>query len=166
MVILGVDASYRSSGFCVLDTSSKTPCIVDTFLYKPVGDDLPRNLHQFSRFLYSVLRTYPVDAISLERLSMSRNLHTVRMISYMEAIVISLAGSYCPDNFHHFSPPEARKIVFGTSKIKKREIYDSICSSFPIHGFEDFNDGGSDETDSTVIALSAFKTINGLINAK
>lgn len=152
MLILGIDSSSTKSGVAVIKDGKVTEVSV---FYSNKKDDLGKRLYDWGEYLRNTKAKRRIDAIGLEQVSSSRNLNTVRMLAYFEAVVIQKSAEWDTKLFL-FKPATARKIALGNGSITKEQVYDKFKKKY---GLLPYSNGGNDQSDSIVIALATQKSI-------
>lgn len=153
MLILGIDSASSTSGFCLLEDREikhishwESDCKLT----------LPERLIEFKT---QVTSFFPVDGIGIEKVSVRRNLNTVRMLAYFEASAMMAAGEWGVPVIQ-YGPTQARTKAF-TKALSKEQVYDKVSK---LHKLAPFKKGGSDESDSYTVALAASKDLYKMRN--
>ena len=149
MRTLGVDPSSKSTGLALIE-NFKT---VQVDLWRPATKSVHDSLASLHNYLLASPLTCYIDSVCVEKISVTRNMNTVRRISYVEGVALSIAGVLGCMKVEQLNPKQARKIVFGEGDISKREVYERIISSTSID-FLPFDKGGSDQADAAVVGLA------------
>lgn len=146
--ILGLDTSSTRTGITLL--KGDFPVLIEIFESNK-KDSLGKRLRDFGKYLQSIKKSLPkgsLKAIGVERDSVSRNLNTIRMLSYFEAVVLMKANEWGVPAIQ-YAPSSARKKALGKGNIKKEEVYNFYADKYDLLPYEK---GGSDQADSLCLA--------------
>lgn len=149
MRVLGIDPSSTSTGLAVV-TDGK-PEVIGA--YRPEGKTALDRLFNFYAFIENLSSGLKPDVAGIEELTIFRNKNTTRVLSHFQAagaIACQKAGA----KVTWIRPAVARRTVFKRN-LDKQGAYERIVKWFPDYTFKPFGQGGDDETDALVLALSA-----------
>lgn len=150
MLGLGLDSASKVSGICLLKDDKP---IEITHYASNTKLSLPQRLLDFQKHIGSY---FPVDYLAIEKVSVRRNLNTVRKLAYFESAAILVAAKFKTPVFQ-FSPSVARKIALGNGKLTKEEIYNLYSKEYNLSPFKK---GGHDESDAICLAFAGAKEFN------
>jgi Holliday junction resolvasome RuvABC endonuclease subunit len=151
--ILGVDPSSTICGVSIVNASDGE---VIEFSHHVSNKklDLGERVWKFAKYLDKFRAKRKIIAVGIEEDSVSRNLNTVRKISYFESVALLKAGQWGATSLL-IKPSTARKLTLGkgNGNLKKDQVFDMMSNEYK------FTDGkaGLDECDAVVIGIAAQK---------
>lgn len=150
--IISIDPSSTCCGVAFLSDGEVTS--LDHW-NKDKKADVNTNLYNYSLFLRRFRAKRKVDWIASEEVSHSRNVNTIRKISYFESIGLLLAGEW-KANILLLKVPHIRKVVFGSGSFSKEWVYNELRKDYKLPPYDK---GGNDESDAIAVGLAAWKEI-------
>lgn len=88
-------------------------------------------------------------------MSVSRNLNTVRVVSYFEGLSLYKGAEWGAQTLS-LRPTEIRQQAFG-KVISKQQVYDKLKKRYKLLPYDE---GGNDESDAIAAALAGWNYIN------
>lgn len=150
MKVVGFDPASSFAGIALAEGGELT--MVDAWVApKKVSKD-DALLNWFSR-IGLVLDTYKPDLVGFAQSFMSRNMKTVRIISYWESAVIIQARKR-RIIVQPMSDKSARTVVYGDGKIEKADVLVELKKRYPQLSWLPTNRGGLDQADAGTVALA------------
>ena len=118
-------------------------------------------MEEFGRYLDKVRAKQKMSAVAIEQPSHTRNVNTIRMLSYFSAVALYKAGEWNVPTFQ-IKVKEARKLVIQSGVVSKEYVYQFYRSKYKLAAYDK---GGNDESDSLCIADALYKKyITGKVN--
>lgn len=150
MKAMGIDASSSCTGVTVVDDGN----IICSEIWKPVrkSDHQATRLLSYYLWLEQLMAKHKPKAIGVSATSKPRNHRTTRVLGRYEGVSI-LAGAQRGIDVVDVRDMSARKTALGKG-VNKEDAYDIIIATFPDFPWLPFDEGGADQADSAVIALS------------
>jgi Holliday junction resolvasome RuvABC endonuclease subunit len=149
---LGVDPSSAKTGVCLLK-DGKIAKVKIWEKDKKKGHD--KNLVLYGKFLDAFVNRHKIDFVVVEKMSVSRNMDTVRVVSYYEGLSLYKAAEWKSQTIS-LRPMQIRKVAFG-SALSKQQVYDKLKNTYKLLPYDE---GGNDQSDSIAAALAGWNYIN------
>ncbi len=150
MKIAGIDPSSSCTGVAIIENDN---LISTDAWYKPKNKSSPDRLVDFFLWMQHWLSYNSPDVAVVEFLSVVRNAEATRVISHYQSISV-LVCKLRNILVIEARVTSARKAALGKGNLSKEDSYKMIKKMYPLHTFKGPKSGGSDETDSVVLALA------------
>ena len=162
MRILGIDQSYTSSGFVVLQDDE----IIHTEIFKtPKDEDVFSRAWRISEKVVAMVREYAVESVSIEGLAFgSVNANATRDLAGLQFLIVTKLRLVEKIPVMITAPTSLKKFATGAGKATKKEMIASLPSSVLEHfkslGFK-VTTGLADITDAYFLAQKLKAETNG-----
>lgn len=153
MNIIGIDPSSSKSGVSLIKNGKITEV---SCWFRTKKLDHSQNLKLFGEFLDRFKGRRKIDVVAVEEMSVSRNVTTVRVVSYFEGLALLKAAEWNAKALS-LKPSQARKKAFG-SDIGKEKAYKQMKKQFKLLPYDS---GGNDMSDAMVLAKAGWKYTKG-----
>lgn len=163
MNVLGIDPSSSATGFAVVQHGAK-PVITHTELWIPRAlmhkDDwtiYAENLVKFQQRVTTMIASYKITHVVVEKVSVSMNPNTIRKIAYYESACMAgversnhgVAGSKVPE-IRLVQASSARRHTLGAGGLSKEASAAALRALYP-----EMEEKSLDECDAVVLAIAA-----------
>jgi Holliday junction resolvasome RuvABC endonuclease subunit len=148
--VLGVDASSTSAGVAIIEDG--VPVRVDVHKSNKKLD-LGRRLYEWGLFLVQFRARQKIDLVATEKVTKQRNMNTVRMLAYFEAVALQKAGEWNVPTLR-LEVKTIRKQAFGHGGASKEQIYIKYANILNLSPFEK---GGNDMSDACAAGVAGYK---------
>jgi len=152
MIILGVDPSLNSTGFCFLNCTQDNS--FKTIEYGSIDNNKLENTFEKIANIYKILdekmSTNPIDLISIEETFVNVNPRTSLKLGMVRGCIYTLAIKY-DTKIVEYEPKFIKKTITGKGSADKNQIL--YMTKHLINGFNPKND---DESDAAAIAITAY----------
>lgn len=144
MRVLGVDPASRACGLAMVQDGE----LMSKATWKRDDKQTLRDaLTDFYHFIDRFCSKKP-DVVTVEKVSVSWNLNTIRLIAYFESVAMLWGGRHMADVVQ-MNPSTARKRVLSKGNATKEQAQAMLTAAFPKHVWATL-----DEVDATVLALA------------
>jgi Holliday junction resolvasome RuvABC endonuclease subunit len=150
--VIGLDPSSSKTGACLIKDGKVTK---HSCWFKDTKVEHSQNLVNLSNWLDAFRRKQDIDFVVIEKMSVSRNMRTVRVVSYFEGLCLFKAAEWNSQVFS-LSPSECRRKAYGKN-LSKEQVYAKLKKKFPLLPYDE---GGNDEADAITCAIAGWKYIN------
>jgi Holliday junction resolvasome RuvABC endonuclease subunit len=152
--VLGIDPSSALSGGALVEHKGKKRRLKKTMIWKKEEKrSHPWNLESWFHTVGQWIDETDPDMACIESLSVSRGAQVTRMIAFYQAIAV-LACRLKGVMVIETRVSTARMLVLGNGGLSKEDAHKAVKKMFPLHKFKNFANGGSDETDATVLGAA------------
>lgn len=152
MRALGVDPSSSCVGLSLVVDGD----LVWTRIWKPSKpkDTHANKLKEYEGWLKFQVRLANPDIAAVEKLRHTRNANAARVISYYEGVSLLVCAKRVVI-VKSIQVTQARSHSLGRGNLSKEDSFKAVKRLFPSHKFRHFDQGGGDESDATILAISA-----------
>lgn len=164
MVIMGIDASLSSTGFCIVESNNQKIDIIKTGVIQTKKDDFKTEdlrIFYICKELAKLILTYYVSKIAIEEQFMARNSKTILSLRKMLGAIMYLVCDMGLE-LDYLYPTTVRKLLLDNGKAKKEEVAKYIRENIMDLGEYSDKSGKkktSDIYDATAIALAYNKKL-------
>lgn len=124
MNYIGIDQSYTSTGFVVLDEQKN---LIDcNILSTPKTDDIFKRAWELSEAIITGISKYPDAKLAIEGLAFSMRGNATRDLAGLQFSIITKINFILKRDITIVAPPTLKKSVTGTGKASKEEMIDAL----------------------------------------
>jgi len=151
VIALGVDPASKKAGLAVVDRRYDKILSTEQFVSDPKAGH-PQNMLDFWQRVGFLIVRHGVTHVGVERVHVSYNLNSVRLIAYFEAAAM-MAGQAANCQVEQIVVTSARKRVLGSGKLKKADAIQQLKRKYIVrqHNLTGLSD---DEWDAVLMALA------------
>ncbi len=113
-------------------------------------------MFEFGRFLTAARSKQKINCVAIEQATHTRNVHTIRMLSYFGAVALIKAGEWNVPCIE-VRVKEARKSVFQSGTVAKEFVYQQYASKYSLSPYDK---GGNDESDALCVGFFVDKQVH------
>lgn len=150
--VLGVDASSSSAGVAIIEDG--IPVRVDVHKSNKKLD-LGVRLYEWGAFLDRFRAKQKIHLVATEKVTKQRNLQTVRMLAYFEAVAMQKAGQWKVPVLQ-LEVKTIRKHAFGNGAAGKEQIYQKYAKMIQLSPYDK---GGNDMSDACAAGVAGYKLV-------
>ena len=124
MVYIGIDQSYTSTGFVVLDNNKK---IIDCKIFSTnKDDDIFKRSWDLSELIIQEISKYDECKLSIEGLAFSMRGNATRDLAGLQFSIINKIKFILNKDITIVAPPTLKKSAIGSGKASKEEMIDAL----------------------------------------
>lgn len=124
MIYIGIDQSYTSTGFVVLDENKK---MIDCkILSSKKDDDIFKRSWELSELIINEIKKYENVKLAIEGLAFSMKGNATRDLAGLQFIIICKIKFILNLNIEIVAPPTLKKSATGNGKASKEEMIDAL----------------------------------------
>lgn len=165
-IILGIDASIKSSGLAILDGETGEIIAYDRLPIKTkdFNGDENKKIQYIAHTCLELCKAYNVTHISIEDNYIGKHQGTGKTLAKLQGGIITLLLENGYNLIYTYSPSQWRKIVTGTGKSKEGAFKWLRKNVIDLGEYNDRDnkDKNSDLMDSIGIALCLYKKLNNI----
>lgn len=122
MVVLGIDPGTARTGYGIVEEVSGSQKIVDCGCIE-TSNSLPieQRLKQIYDGIMTLLNTYPVNVVSVEKLFFNKNLKTVVDVNQARGVVL-LSSANKGIAIHEYTPLQVKQSIIGSGNATKKQV--------------------------------------------
>lgn len=126
MNYIGIDQSYTSTGFVVLDDNKN---IIDCQIFStPKIDDIFKRSWELSESIITEIKKYPDCKLAIEGLAFSMRGNATRDLAGLQFTIINKIKFVLGMDITIVAPPTLKKSATGSGKASKEEMIDALPS--------------------------------------
>lgn len=126
MIILGIDPGTATTGFGIIETSSKRIKLVDFgCITTPAGEDMSKRLLQLRRGLKRLVKEFEPKSMVIERLFFNTNAKTAMSVGQARGVVLLVAAE-CKLEVFEYTALEAKLELTGYGRSDKKEVKKAV----------------------------------------
>ncbi len=130
--MLGLDPGSRTTGFGVLDVTSRGATCVDYGTIRPpLASPLPDRLEFLARGLGELIEHFRPAALVIENAFLGPNVRTLAVIGQVRGALIA-TGRLAGLEVHEYAPREIKLSVVGTGSASKQQIQYMVRTSLSL----------------------------------
>lgn len=124
MNYIGIDQSYTSTGFVVLDEQKN---LIDcNILSTPKTDDIFKRAWELSEAIITGISKYPDAKLAIEGLAFSMRGNATRDLAGLQFSIITKINFILNRDITIVAPPTLKKSATGSGKASKEEMIDAL----------------------------------------
>lgn len=124
MNYIGIDQSYTSTGFVVLDEQKN---LIDCNIFStPKTDDIFKRAWELSEAIITGISKYPDAKLAIEGLAFSMRGNATRDLAGLQFSIITKINFILKRDITIVAPPTLKKSATGTGKASKEEMIDAL----------------------------------------
>lgn len=126
MILLGIDPGLNTTGYGVLDVSSKTPVLLEAGVVRSKSDVLSQKIHEIYEGVRDIFQSFPVSALALEELysHYERPRTAILMGHARGAICLAAAQANVP--VFSYAATKIKKLLTGNGHASKDQMQRAV----------------------------------------
>jgi len=126
MKVLGIDPGYDRMGVAIVEKQSgKEVVLFSSCLISEKSDDFPDRLFQLGQDLEKVIKKWKPDALSMEKLFITKNQKTAMNVAETRGMIIYLAKKHSL-SIDQYTPMEIKQTITGHGGADKKQVTQMI----------------------------------------
>ena len=123
MRILGIDPSYATIGFGVIDKDSKGKLSVVDYgvIETPKNETIPVRLAMIAGAMNTIMDKFKPDAVSVEELFFNTNITTGIKVAQARGVILYCAIQKC-GKLYEYTPLQIKQALTGNGRAEKKQI--------------------------------------------
>ncbi len=155
--VLGIDVGTALLGYAFLLWDGELNLVNWGTLETPAGLDRAQRIRMLYESLKSLISSYDVELLAIERVFFSKNVKTAMSVSEVIGIILLLCAQLNLD-YLEFTPSAVKKIVTGDGKADKRKMQFKVRELFKLEELPKPDDAA----DAIAIAYAGYLRANSL----